>query len=413
MVDTFKVNIGQWRRLSDMPWKEVSKMESRREFVGLATAEGANVRELCRRVKISPTTAYKWMGRRGPNESYADRSRRPQRSPKQTKPEIEQLILEMRDAHPKWNARKIRRLLKDKLGQDLPAASTVGAILRRNGRISSEASQAGTPWKRFEHAQPNDLSQMDFMGHFAIGQGRCYSLTMLDDHSRYCQLLRACANERTDTVRSYLIDAFRLYGLPWRMNFDNGNPWGNSSTDPYTRLTVWLLRLAISVSHSRPFHPQTNGKDERFHKTVRAEAVGTRGFNILEQVQKEFDRWRMIYNHERPHESLGLEVPASRYRPSPRSYPETLPRIEYNEADLVRKVRGNGMFSAWGRNFYLSEAFVGEYVALRPTLDDGVWNVYFCHQRVGQLHRPDAELDLSPISHPESCTPPLLQPDLP
>lgn len=395
-----------------MAWKEVSKMESRREFVELASAEGGNIRELCRRIRISPTTAYKWIRRKGPNESYADRSRRPHRSPNRTKPEIEQLILQTRDAHPKWNARKIRRLLKDQLGQDLPAASTVGEILRRNGRIDAEASQAARPWNRFEHGQPNDLSQMDFMGHFAVGEGRCYSLTMLDDHSRYCQLLRACANERTETVRGPLIDTFRLYGLPWRMNFDNGNPWGNSSTDPYTRLTVWLLRVGVQVSHSRPFHPQTNGKDERFHKTVRSEVVGARGFTTHAQVQKEFDRWRMIYNHERPHESLGLEVPASRYRPSPRPYPENLPPIEYNACDLVRKVRANGMFSAWGRNFYLSEAFVGEHVALRPTLEDGVWNVYFCHQRVGQLDRHDQELDLSLFSHPEISPPMSAKPEI-
>jgi len=147
-----------------MPWKEVSKMECRREFVELATTEGVNIRELCRRVKISPTTGYKWIGRKGPDESYTDRSRRPHRSPNQTKPKVEQLILEMRDAHPKWNARKIRRLLSPQLGHDLPAASTVGEILRRNGRINSEASEAATPWTRFEHGQPNDLSQMDFMG---------------------------------------------------------------------------------------------------------------------------------------------------------------------------------------------------------------------------------------------------------
>ena len=379
-----------------MPWIEVSTMDARREFVELARSEGANVRELCRRAKISPTTAYKWMGRHQvPDERYQDRSRRPHHSPGKTEAAVEQAVLETRDAHPKWNARKIRRLLKERLGEALPAASTIGQILLRNGRIDAAASQAAKPFLRFEHEAANDLAQMDFMGHFAVGQGRCYSLTMVDDHSRYAQLLRACTNEQTETVRAHLIDAFRLYGLPARMNFDNGNPWGNSSTDPFTRMTVWLLRLGVGVSHSRPFHPQTNGKVERFHRTIRRELIGTRMFVTMPAVQRAFDRWRSVYNHERPHESLDLEVPSSRYRPSPRTYPETLPPIEYGTTDLVRKVRGNGTFSAWGSNYYLSEAFIGEYIALRPTRDDGVWNLFYCHRHLGRLYREDARLDLS------------------
>src|SRR3989442_5259571 len=155
-----------------MPWKEVSTMSSRREFVALANGPEVNVRELCRRFKISPTTAYKWLGRGAdPKEAYQDRSLRPHRSPNRTEEEIEQLVLELRDAHPMWNARKIRRLLQQRSRQvhQLPAASTIGQILKRNGRITDQASEATQRWQRFEHAAPNDLSQMDFMGHFPTG----------------------------------------------------------------------------------------------------------------------------------------------------------------------------------------------------------------------------------------------------
>ena len=344
---THKYNMAQPKgRLPQMAWKEVSAMSLRREFVSLASQESSNVRELCRRYEISPTTGYKWLERaRDPGETYEDHSRRPHRSPHQTDAAMEALILEVRDTHPVWNARKIRRVLQRRLSneQKVPAASTIGVILKRNGRISDQASEAAEQWERFEHAAPNELSQIDFKGHFRTGRGRCYPLTMLDDHSRYSQLLKACPDERTETVRRELIEVFRRYGLPKRMNMDNGNPWGNPSGDPYTKLTVWLLRIGVDISHSRPSHPQTNGKDERFHRTLKAEVLGNRWFSTLLEVQEEFDRWREIYNHERPHESLALEVPASRYAASQRSYPEVLPQIEYEASDLVQTIRHNGM----------------------------------------------------------------------
>ncbi len=379
-----------------MGWSEVSIMSGRREFVKLARQEGANVRELCRRYGISPTTGYKWIDRGADEtETYRDRSRRPLHSPKRTGEAIEQLILEIRDQHPVWNARKIRHLLRRQLRADqhLPAASTVGQVLKRNGRIREAASAAAHQWHRFEHEAPNELSQIDFKGHFATGEGRCFPLTMIDDHSRYSQVLKACTNERTETVKAHLIESFRRFGLPKRMNMDNGNPWGNPTGDRYTKLTVWLIRLGVGISHSRPLHPQTNGKDERFHRTLKAELIGNRWFSTMAEVQKAFDRWREIYNHERPHEALGLDVPASRYRASMRCYPEVLPPIDYDTSDLIRSVRPNGQVSFQGRQYFVGQAFAGEKVALRPADDDGVWGVFFCHQRIATVQRRDQLAD--------------------
>lgn len=375
-----------------MGWSEVSIMSKRREFVKLASQAGANVRELCRRYAISPTTAYKWLDRGADeSETYEDRSRRPLHSPNRTDEGVERTVLAIRDAHPVWNARKIRRLLERRLeeGQRLPAASTIGQILKRNGRIREEASAAAHQWCRFEHEAPNDLSQIDFKGHFATGQGRCYTLTMLDDHSRYAQILKACVNERTDTVKTHLIDAFRRFGLPKRMNMDNGNPWGNPTGERYTKLTVWLIRLGVGISHSRPLHPQTNGKDERFHRTLKAELLGNRWFSTISEVQTALDAWREIYNHERPHEALALEVPASRYRASVRCYPELLPPIEYDAADVVRSVRSHGRVRLWGVDHYVGHAFDGQTVALRPGPDDDTRNVFFCHERIATIKRAD------------------------
>jgi transposase InsO family protein len=368
-----------------MAFREGSKMSNRREFVTLARIEGANIRELCRRFGVSPTVGYKWIERsKQDGETFEDRSRKPHHSPKRTEDRIEQLVLDVRDAHPVWNARKIRRVLQ-RTQTVVPAASTIGQILKRHGRISADASALIHPWQRFEHAAPNDLLQMDFKGHFQVGQSRCFALTVLDDHSRYSMLLEACENERTETVQPHLIAMFRRYGLPWRINTDNGRPWGNPTGDPYTKLTVWLIRIGIRISHSRPLHPQTNGKDERFHRTLNAEVLQNRSFASFAEVTPAFAAWREIYNHERPHEALGLEVPAFRYRPSVRSYPEDLPMPEYGPDDRVYKLRLNGKLHVDKLDFYLSQAFAGQLLAVRPSAEDGVFTVHYFHMQLGSI----------------------------
>lgn len=381
-----------------MGWREVSIVSMRREFVSLANGAEANVRELCGRYGISPTTAYKWIGRSAePGETYQDRSRRPQHSPNKTNAVMESKILDIRDAHPVWNARKIRRVLQNR-GEHPPAASTIGQVLKRNGRISQAASEAAEPWLRFEHAAPNDLSQIDFKGFFETGQGRCYPLTMLDDHSRFAQILKACTNEKTETVKAHLIDSFRRFGLPLQMSMDNGNPWGTPWGDRHTHLTAWLIRLGIRVSHARPLHPQTNGKEERFHRTLKAELLGTRWFATMAEVQAEFDRWREVYNNERPHEAIGLEVPAARYTASKRAYPEQLPPIVYDSTDVIRKVMSDGAIRFQGDRYYVSKAFEGEYVAVRPYAEDDLWRVYFAHEHVATIDR--RKLASSPEDQP-------------
>ena len=267
----------------------------------------------------------------------------------------------------------------------MPAASTITAILRRHGRIDPEEAEKHRAWQRFEAEAANELWQMDFKGHFAMDQGRCHPLTVLDDHSRFALGLEACADERGVTVKERLTGVFRRYGLPRKMLMDNGSPWGADAAHPYTPLTVWLLRLGVKVGHSGPYHPQTLGKDERFHRTLEAELLQyCRGLELA-ACQRRFEEWRLSYNLERPHEALGLAPPVSRYRESPRSFPETLPPLIYGPGDQVRKVQAEGWLTFRGRHFRLSKAFRGEAVALRPTLRDGIWEVFFGPHRIAQI----------------------------
>jgi len=375
-----------------MPWQEVDTVTLRHEFVELALREELSLTELCRRYEISRKTGYKWLGRAGGGGEAAlqDRSRRPHSSPCRTPAATEAQLVVLRQQHPAWGPRKLRRLLEVKQlrthqAADCPSVSTVAAILKRHGLIDPRAASQHSAFVRFEHPQPNDLWQMDFKGHFAMRSGRCHSLTVLDDHSRFNLVLAACSGETTQTVQQHLIPAFRRYGLPWRMTMDNGAPWGCDQPHELTRLTVWLMRLGIAVSHSRPYHPQTQGKDERFHRTLQAEVLAGQQFCDLPHVQQHYDRWRHVYNAVRPHEALDLGVPQQRYRPSSRRYPERLPALNYGPGDIVRQVQAQGRLQFGGHYFRVPKALRGQPVALRPADPDGCYDVFFGIQRVAQI----------------------------
>jgi transposase InsO family protein len=349
-------------------------------------AAGANRRELCRRYGVSPTTAYKWLRRyaAGGEACLQVQSRRPQRQPRRSSEEIEAAVLALRAEHQAWGGRKIaRRLWLDR--RLAVAPSTVTAILRRHGVELGQFGGGAQPYIRFEHAQPNDLWQMDYKGHVALRQGRLHPLTVLDDHSRFAMVLAACADERTQTVRGHLTRAFEHYGLPWRMAMDNGSPWGDGPETPYTPLGVWLLERDIRITHSRPYHPQTLGKDERFHRTLKAEVLSGPPFDSLAEAQSAFDRWREIYNLKRPHQAIGMDTPVDRYKFSMRTYrPEPEP-FDYAPGDSLRRVQQHGRLDFKGRTWRVPRAFRGKTVALRSTDNDGCYDVLFRTTKIATI----------------------------
>ena len=363
-------------------------MESKAEFVRLALAAGANRRELCRRFGVSPTTAYKWLGRAAASGAAGlrDRSRRPHRSPHETPVGMVQEVLSVRDAHEVWGGRKIHHYLRQRGLPEVPHPSTITDILHRHRRIDPAEADKRRHFVRFEAAAANELWQMDFKGHFAVGSGRCHPLGVLDDHSRYAVALGACADERRQSVQPWLTLAFRTCGLPRRMLMDNGPPWGKDGTHRHTRLTAWLMRLGIAPVHGRPYHPQTQGKCERFNGTLKRELLARRPFANLAEVQLGFDGWRQMYNHERPHQAIGDRPPASRYRVErPRPFPETLPALEYPAGLALRRVQEDGRIIYANRGVFLSQAFAREMVALRPGERDGVFDVLFASFVVARL----------------------------
>jgi transposase InsO family protein len=384
-----------------MAWQTRSLMDLKREFVELALQPGANRRELCRRFGISPKSAYALLARYQ-EEGWAcltPRSSRPHSSPLRSSASVEEAVVQLRQQHPCWGGRKIARVLVNAglAGASPLPSSTVTAILHRHGLISAQASQAAMPWQRFEHEVPNALWQMDFKGFFETPGGRCHPLTLLDDHSRFNLTLSACARPDTPSVQTHLQRVFEHYGLPVRINADNGGPWGSpraAQAHSLSDLSIWLIRLGIRVSHSAPYHPQTNGKLERFHRSLKAEVLNGRSFASLELAQQAFDRWRSVYNHERPHDALGLQTPIQRYALSPRQFPSTLQPIEYSPDDTVIEVGWNGFIKFKGLRLHLSSSLHRLPIAMRPdTQHEGCYDAYFCHQQL--MH-----LDLNKLGKP-------------
>lgn len=374
-----------------MPWKEVNLVSLRKEFIQLASQEDVCMNLLCHRFGISTKTGYKWLHRYQSEgiEALQDLSRRPHHSPNRSAPEIEEAIVHLRKAHPAWGARKLRRRLETIHGGYWPSVSTITSILHRHGFINPSESTKHKAWQRFEATASNDLWQMDFKGHFPIGTEPCHPLTILDDHSRFNLGLYACLNQTRDTVQQHLTAVFRRYGLPACIITDNGMPWGAPDCESYTGLNVWLMRLGVLVSHSRPKHPQTMGKDERFHRTLKAEAITGYYFNTFMDCQQHFDRWRRVYNLERPHDALGGNVPASRYQVSQRTFPESLPAIEYESDMLIRKVHDKGEIYFRSRMIRIGKAFRGLPVVVKPTQKDGVFDVYFIHSKISEFNLND------------------------
>lgn len=369
-----------------MSWRTRDLMSLKIELLEKILDPDTNVSAICLKFGISRKTAYKWLSRYQKDrlQGLEELSRRPLRSPSRISEEMVLRILAIREKEH-CGGKKIRKYLEREGVQDLPSVATCNRVLLRCGRIDVQESEKRERYIRFERERPNELWQMDFKGHFKLCEtGRCHPLTILDDHSRFSICIKACASENEKSVRQGLENAFRQYGLPEGMTMDNGTPWRGGQTH-LSRITVWLMRLGIKVSHSTPGHPQTQGKIERFHRSLKEEVLKYHQFSDLENAQTRFDEWRDRYNNHRPHEGIGLLCPKDRYKPSDRVYPDKLPEIPYEEGDEPKRVNECGGISIRGEHYHVGEHFASEYVALRR-VEEGIFDVYFCKTKIRRVN---------------------------
>lgn len=387
-------------------------MDLREEFVILALKPGTNRRELMRRYGISAPTGYKWINRYKSEGQVGllDRSRRPHIQPGKTRKETEDKIIKLRKKHDYWGARKLHKILEKQGLENLPSTTTVHRILERNALIEkSERNADGII--RFEREHPNELWQMDFKGWFVLeNQKRCHALTICDDCSRFNILLEACENEQAKTVQEHLEKSFKRYGLPNAILCDNGSPWGGR--EGTSRLENWLMKLGIKVLHGRPYHPQTQGKEERFHGTLKHELLNrTVMYRDFQACQDSFDRWRKQYNEVRPHESIQMRTPAEVYRISTRKMPSQLPQPQcyYMDDDVLRKVKSKGEIMFKNQSYSIGGGFIGEQVAMR-LIGQKQWEVFYCWKSLGFIdqnllskHRNRYQKILKTIEHRNCC----------
>jgi putative transposase len=374
-----------------MPWNETNAMEQRIQFIRDWLDRKHTVIDLCALYGISRKSAYKWIDRyqhEGP-DWVLDRSHAAKVVHNKTAPEVEQSLMQMRSLHPTWGARKLgHQVGLQQPALMLPHESTVCEMLRRNGLITPKPRRRaiGHPGRPSSVVScPNDSWSADFKGQFRLGDGRyTYPLTVTDNYSRYlleCQGLTGTLLVPTKEVFTRL---FRQYGLPRRIKTDNGTPFAAVTLGRLSRLSVWWLKLGILPELSEPGKPQQNGRHERMHRTLKAEATKPPGANPRAQ-QRKFNVFRHEYNEVRPHEALDMSTPAQLYQHSPRPMPSKLAPMEYPDRFEVRYVSANGGIR-WRKQWVnVTSALVGEHVGLEA-IDEGLWDVYFGVMKLGRLH---------------------------
>ena len=350
-----------------MPWKDKTVEEQRREFVEAAKVSG-NFSRVCREFGISRKTGYKWLERSERDEQLTDRSRVPRNTPRRIPVELEKAILEVRAQNPEWGAKKILRILENRGVRDLPCVRTVNNVLQRYGCISPEESDKRKPYIRFQRERCNELWQMDFKGDFALGNGeRCYPLDIIDDCSRYC--LRAEGKPNLLGTMQSLEATMREFGRPQAILSDNGAQFAGFRGG-YTQLERWLMDLDVLPIHGRIMHPQTQGKVERFHRSMKAELLKHSNFFDISEAVAGLEEWRVKYNEIRPHQALGMRCPAEIYVPSSRPFLEQVLPYEYSGIFPLVKVNSWGYLRFDRFRIYLSETMADIRLEVRPIEGD-------------------------------------------
>jgi len=373
-----------------MPWECRTVEDQRKEFAQ-AAMYCKNFSALCREFGITRRTGQKWVDRYRNGQPLTDRSRRPHATPSRTPQEVESLILAVRADNPGWGAKTIREVLVGNGYANIPCAKTVNNILKRYGCISREESLKRQPMIRFEKERCNQMWQADFKGEFRMGNGMyCYPLDILDDHSRFA--IRVTPRLSTaNVVIPVFAEAFREFGLPDSVLSDNGAQFAGFKKG-YTQFERWLMDLDILPIHGRIKHPQTQGKVERFHRTMKQELLKHTVIADIRDAEKQLSAWRDKYNHIRPHEALGMKRPGEVYRPSQRQYDENIKKYEYGGEYHVIKVNSWGYvrFDKW--QVYLSETMIDRYIEFRPSSDGESFVACYRNFKIAEFDTDDGQL---------------------
>ena len=375
-----------------MPWKVTNTVSERMNLIRRLEG-GERMADVCRELEISCKTGYKFLERykrMGPRGLF-DESRAPIRQARKTSEASEGKILELKERHPTWGARKLREiLLRPENGGQSATVNTIHRILARHGKVDCQKNRRTFPAFRSSKIASttacNQIWPIDFKGQFRVQNGAlCYPLTMTDHFSRVLLTCEGLEGTTSSPAQSALELAFREYGLPEAVLSDNGCPFGApKGLFGLSRISLWLMRLNVGVLRIEPGHPEQNGRHERMHLTLKKATTRPAAKTMLQQ-QERFDRFRAEFNEARPHEALGMKTPASVWVPPTRQYPTTLPDPDYSACDKVSLVYEGGLASlAKNRKFALGQAFAGQTIGLTE-VEDGLWRVTFMKYDLGMV----------------------------
>jgi putative transposase len=384
-----------------MPWKETRVVDQRVQFIAAVQQEPrGNFSALCARFGISRDTGYKWVKRyrEGGAEGLGDRKPVPGSCPHRTSDVVESQVVELRKEWPDYGPKKLRAMLLEKAPElAVPAASTIGDILDRNGLIRPRRVRLRVPPSSnpLAHAQqPNDVWCVDFKGHFTLGNGnRCYPLTITDAASRYLIKCEIVAKPDEEHCRPHFERAFHEFGMPARIRSDNGPPFATKSLGGLSRLSVGWVQLGIEPERIEPGKPQQNGRHERFHLTLKQQTASPPRSDAAEQ-QRTFDRFRHEYNDVRPHEALGQTPPARHYEPSLRAMPE--PRAPDYPDMMVRWVSSGGEICVKGSSLYVGSVLGKQPVGLRQ-IDADEWEIFYGPLLLGYVLKRKGVARIEPL----------------
>lgn len=379
-----------------MPWLETNPMDERMRFI-VAHKQGLySMTELCERHGVSRQAGYNLLKRYEVEgvEGLKDRSHAPRHCPHRISPEVAEALLQLRQRKPDWGPRTLLgRLAIDRPDLQLPAPSTVGDLLAREGLVKPRrrrARPAVSTGGAVRTSRPNEIWSADYKGQFRTLDGMyCYPLTLQDSHTRFVLAIDALRSTSAEEAQPSFERAFRGNGLPEAIWTDNGPPFAVPTPLRLTRLNTWWIKLGITPLRSRPGCPQDNGRHERMHRKLTPARFPPGEDQQAQQLK--FDAIREELDYERPHHALDLKTPADVYEPSQRPMPERIPAPEYAAHWEVRRVRTVGTIRFRGREIFVSEVLVNESIALEEVAD-GVWSVFFYHVLLARFSERDGKL---------------------
>ncbi len=373
-----------------MPWKTVKAMDQKIQLISNWITGQFSKTDLSHEYNISRPTVDKWITRYEQEgiDGLKERSRAPSNCPHRISDEIIEMIIAQKLKNAKRGPKKIIAQLKREYPHiEWPSPSTAGEWLKRHNLTNKKKKRHRIapytePFKLCN--QPNAVWSADFKGQFNTQDGKlCYPLTISDNYSRYLLKCHGLQGPRHYQTKAVFELAFKEYGLPYAIRTDNGIPFASISIGGLSYLSIWWILLGITPERIDKGHPEQNGRHERMHRTLKEEAI-TQTAQTLKEQQLAFNRFRVTYNTQRPHEALDQGYPCEHYKQSVRSYPKRLRKPEYEEDIQVRQVQRNGHFIFKNHDFFLTK-LLGKYPIGLKEVADGYWQIYFSFQPIGTI----------------------------